>query len=313
MGDASYYVGACPDCNAVIKHAHAQYSALGFSATNAGGHLIIEHSEFDHNKTGPTSDSENNDDAPSPQNGLCPHGAPGPLGTGICDIWRHNYIHDNNNPNVPGNSVNGLAGAVPVGTGAILGGTEYIELYRNRIVHNKTWGVWVTDSPYMGTPPPGEHCQGGTYVTQPPFPQPICYFQAYGNETVDNFFANNGGYGNPTNGDIALLATPHDPGNCFRGNVDPAGLSSDPPAIQSGPYNPCGQPNAGPDPVLLTEALCGTQIVAPCPEQAPAAHYPHPTKVALRMPPRQRSMRNPCKGVPANPWCPEGKARHGGY
>src|SRR6266516_1065838 len=60
MGDAGYYVGACPDCNAVITHAHAQHNALGFSGTNAGGHLVIEHSEFDHNKTGPTSDSENN-------------------------------------------------------------------------------------------------------------------------------------------------------------------------------------------------------------------------------------------------------------
>src|SRR5436190_2384368 len=304
MGDAGYYVGACPNCRAVITHAHAQYNALATSGTNAGGRLIIEHSEFDHNKTGPTSDSENNDDAPSPTNGLCPHHAAGPLGSGICDIWRHNYIHDNNNPNVPGNSANGLAGAVPVGSGVILGGTEYVELYRNRIVHNKAWGVWITDSPYMGTPPPIAHCQGGIYITQPPFPDPTCYYQAYGNQVIHNFLARNGEYRNPSNGDIALLTTPHSPGNCFRRNVDPAGITSDPPAIQSRPYNPCGQANGGVDPLLLGNALCGTQLLFPCPANTPGAGYPHASKVVLHKPRRQATMPHACKGVPSNPWCP---------
>jgi hypothetical protein len=311
MGDAGYYVGACPDCHAVITHAHAQHNALGFSGTNAGGHLVIKRSEFDHNKTGPTSDSENNDDAPSPQNGLCPHGAPGSLGNGICDIWKFNYIHNNNNPNVPGNSTNGLAGAVPVGSGAILGGTEYIALWHNRIVHNNAWGVWITDSPYMGNPPPGinQHCQGGTYVNPPPSPNPTCYFQAYGNRVIQNHFANNGRYGNPSNGDIAMLTTPHSPGNCFRGNVDKGGLTSDPPDIQSPPYNPCGQPNGGVDPVLLGNALCGTQLLFPCPANTPGAGYPHAGKVVLHMPPRQPTMPNPCRGVPSNAWCRHGRPR----
>src|SRR5947209_7146991 len=79
MADAAYYVGACPDCNAVVRHGHGQYSALGFSGTNSGGHLIIERSEFDHNKSGVTSNAQNNDDQPSPQVGLCPHGGAGPL------------------------------------------------------------------------------------------------------------------------------------------------------------------------------------------------------------------------------------------
>ena len=305
MGDAGYYVGACPNCHALITHAHAQFNALGFSGTNAGGHLVIKRSEFDHNKTGPTSDSENNDDAPSPANGLCPHKARGPLRSGICDIWKRNYIHDNNNPNVPGNSVNGLAGAVPVGSGAILGGTEYIELYRNRIVRNNAWGVWITDSPYMGNPPPGigQNCQGGTYINPPPSPNPTCYFQAYGNEVIHNYFAHNGRYRNPSNGDIAMLTTPHSPGNCFRRNTDPAGLTSDPPAIQSAPYNPCGQPNGGVDPALLGNALCGTQLLFPCPSNTPGAGYPHASKVVLHMPPRQPTMPNPCRDVPPNRWC----------
>ena len=302
MGDAGYYVGACPDCNAVLDHVRAQYSSLGFSGTNAGGHLLIENSEFDHNKTGPTQDSENNDDAPPPQNGQCPGGAPGPLGTGICDIWENNYIHDNNNPNVPGNSANGLAGAAPIGTGVVFAGTEYIELHHNRIEHNGAWGALIVDQPYMGAPPPTSHCEGGTYVA----PAQLCYFPAFGNQVVANSFRANGGYGNPTNGDIGMITTPHNPGNCFHDNTDPAGLTSDPPNIQSPPYNPCGLPNTGPDPVLTAQVLCATQLLAPCPS-APTASYPRPTTVKLHMPPPQPSMPNPCQDVPDNAWCQSGQ------
>jgi hypothetical protein len=213
MADAGYYIGACKDCNAVVDDAHTQYSALGFSGTNAGGHLIIERSEFDHNKTGPTQDSENNDDAPPPTNGHCPGKEKGPLGNGICDIWRDNYIHDNNNPNVPGNATGGLAGAAPIGTGVVIAGTEYIDLYRNRIVRNNSWGVFISDLPYTGNPPPVSHCEGGIYVSPPPSPAPLCYFQSFGNETASNFFQDNGSYGNPSNGDIGLTAMPHSPGN----------------------------------------------------------------------------------------------------
>ena len=301
MGDASYYIGACPDCNAVVDRAHAQYSSLGFSGTNSGGRLIIQNSEFDHNKTGPTQDSENNDDAPPPQNGACPGGAPGPLGNGSCDIWRDNYIHDNNDPNVPGNSANGLAGAAPIGGGAVIAGTEHITLYRNRIVNNGSWGVLVVDQPYMGSPPPVAHCQGGTSLP-PPGPQPVCYFQAFGNEIAGNSFEHNGFYGNPTNGDVGLATTPHSPGNCFHGNTDPAGVSSDPPPAAAPLFSSCSQPNGNPDPLLTSEILCATQLVGPCPT-LPGANYPRATTVTLHMPPPQATMPNPCAGVPANPWC----------
>jgi hypothetical protein len=301
MGDAAYYVGACPDCNATIRHGHAQYSALGFSGTNAGGHLIIENSQFDHNKSGPTTNSQNNDDAPSPQLGLCPHGARGPLGNGICDVWRDNLIHDNNDPNVPGNGINGVAGEIPVGTGVVLGGTEYVDVFHNRVYNNKGYGAVVADFPDQEKPPPIAHCQGGDYLSPPPSPNPLCYYHAFGNVVADNSFRHNGGYRNPTNGDIGLVAEQHDPGNCFYGNADPAGLTSDPPGIQSPPYNPCGQANGNLDPSAVAQLTCALKL-APCP---PGTRYPKPARrFKLHRPPRQPTMRNPCKGVPANPWCP---------
>src|SRR5438552_6971269 len=218
MGDAAYYIGACPDCNAVVDDAHAQYSALGYSGTNSGGHLILENSEWDNNKTGITTDSENNDDKPSPQDGHCPAGEKGPRGTGSCEIWRNNYIHDNNNPNVPGNGA-GLAGAAPIGTGALIAGGRYDTIVHNRIERNGAWGVLVTDVPYQGPPSKGATCQGAVAPTSQ---AQVCYYESFGDETASNSFRHNGFYGNATNGDIGLIAAPHQPGNCFHGNTDPS-------------------------------------------------------------------------------------------
>jgi len=323
MGDAAYYIGACPDCNAVLRRAHGQYSALGFSGTNAGGHLVIVQNEYDHNKTGAAPDSQNNDDAPSPNNGACPNpNEISPIsGTNSCTIWVNNYFHDNNNPNVPG-AGSGLAGSAPVGSGLILAGVENDTVLHNRFVRNGSWGVLVTDLPDQEDPPddvPGQDCNGGISVLPKGAPAidplysggALCYFQAFGNDVRDNMFEGNGFYQNPTNGDILLLTIPHNPGNCFSGNWNAAGLTTDPPAplLQSGLYT-CKGPNAGDVPLGLIEANCATQLLAPCPD-TPLWHYPPTTKVTLRMPHRQASMPDPCKGVPANPWCPNNASASG--
>src|SRR5436190_319346 len=109
MNDSDYYIGACTDCNQRIVDAHAQYSALGYSGTNSGGRLVIERSEWDHNQSGIVTTSQNNDDAPSPQLGLCPGST-----TKSCTFFRDNFVHDNNNPNVP---QAGTAALGPVGSG----------------------------------------------------------------------------------------------------------------------------------------------------------------------------------------------------
>ena len=120
MADAAFYIGACPDCNTVLDHAHGQNSAEGYSGTNSGGRLIIQNSEFDHNNTGFATNSQNNDDQPSPQSGHCPRNETGPTGTHSCWVLTHNSIHDNNNPNTPfGTS---LAADSPIGTGVLIAG-----------------------------------------------------------------------------------------------------------------------------------------------------------------------------------------------
>ena len=97
-----------------MNHDTGTNSNLGYSGTNAGGPLVIEHSVFSSNRAGIVPNSLNNDDAPPPQNGLCPGG------TTPCFFIEHNVIKNNNNPNVP---TSGLAGAI--GTGVEVSGGAY--------------------------------------------------------------------------------------------------------------------------------------------------------------------------------------------
>src|SRR5207245_10235461 len=91
FADSDYYIGACRDCNTILDHAHAETGALGYSGTNSGGHLTIQNSEFNNNKSGFVSNSQNNDDAPSPQDGSCPKaGETGPTGTHNCWLFTKN-------------------------------------------------------------------------------------------------------------------------------------------------------------------------------------------------------------------------------
>ncbi len=214
---------------------------------------------------------------------------------------QHNEIFDNNNANVPGLGTGGLAGATLIGTGMILAGTRNYTVADNHIYGNGAWGVATVDLPDQESPYPGAHCEGGIQL-----PDNFCYYQAYGNEVLGNVFDHNGFFGNPSNGDLVLITTLHDPGNCFMNNSDPGGLTSDPPFIQSVPWGVCGMPNAGDPTAPLVEALCDSGLVVPCPN-LPLVTYPKPVHVhLLPLPRHEPTMRNPCSGVPANPWCPRG-------
>lgn len=320
MNDSSYYIGACPDCNAVLDRPWAEHSALGYSGTNSGGHLIIQNGRWDDNATGIVTNSQNNDDAPSPQDGSCPSGK-GPTGSSSCEVWRNNVVTDNNDPNVP---EAGSAAAGPVGTGMVIAGGRFDTLVHNTVTHNKAWGILTTPYPDTEVPPSdiGQHCQGGApnFDLSPfGFAGTIpCYFSDWGSEIARNSFSHNGGYGNPTNGDIADLShvppeDPSAPGNCWHDNTDTSGPVSMYPTTLSTTNSKCGQAGMFPDlaeiPLLVTEVACDSQLLFDCaPPPGVPAQYPQTTKVTLKPLPTKRlhTMPDPCKGVPVNPWCPSG-------
>jgi hypothetical protein len=304
--DSNYYIGACRRvCNQTMNHDWSQFSALGYSGTNSGGKLIVKNSEFDHNKDGFDTNSQNNDDWPSPQDGRCPNGKTSPITkTKSCWVFMNNFVHDNNNPQVPGR---GAAAAGPVGTGMSIAGGRFDTVMNNRFVDNGAWGVLIAPYPDDEKPPPGEHCQGGTSDTVLASFGFTCTFDVWGNQLFDNTFKNNGFFGNPTNGDVGeLTLIDGKPINCYRGNKLPNGTS---PADVQTTNTQCGQIGVANNNLnLLLESGCDTQLADTC---MPGDSYPRRTKVIMHKLPTKNleTMPDPCKGVPRNPWCTADKRK----
>ena len=173
FNDSGLYVGGCRDCEALVQDALVERNALGWSSTNAGGHLVVEDSTFRDNSVGVAPDSEPDDDLPPPQDGACDSASnramlPTFTSTQInrCTIFRNNLIEDNGNISTPANS--DILNA-PWGEGVVLGG-DYADLIEdNTIRDNPTFGVLVLERP-------------------DPFPPTsnTVYFQSSGNRVSDN-------------------------------------------------------------------------------------------------------------------------------
>ncbi len=303
MADSAYYVGACPDCRTILVRAHAQGSALGYSGTDSGGRLVIAGSEFDHNKTGISTNSQNNDDAPSPQDGICPAGVSTLSPLGSCTYFVLNDIHDNNTPNVPSA---GSADLGPVGTGMVVAGGRHDTIAYNRVADNGAWGILLVPFPDTDqTPPAVADCAGGELD-----PGGLlgalgvkCYFDDFANEVTHNTFVHNGAFANESNGDLAEISGQHDVGNCWHDNVDAAGVTSTPVDLQA-THGTCGVPNVGADLLspLSLQVICDTEAFGAC-DPTPGMSYPRRTSVELVPLPKEPTMPDPCRGVPGNRWC----------
>jgi hypothetical protein len=303
FNDSGYYIGACQQlCKQTINRAHAEFSALGYSGTNSGGYLVIKNSEFDHNEDGFDTNSQNAD-FPPPQNGACPSGQTSPIThTHSCWVFIDNYVHDNNNPNVP---AAGSAAAGPVGTGMSVSGGHNDTIMHNRFVHNGAWGMIALSYPDSGPP-----CTGGT-LNFPILGQGSCLYDPSGNAVLNNTFSHNGFFGHPTNGDIATLnLQAGNPTNCFRGNTDESGAAATTSPINLEQAYPVCDGSAAPANVnapFLSEVLCDSQVslTSGQPPSCPTGQYPRRTRIVMHpLPAGLKTMPDPCRGVPTNPWCP---------
>jgi hypothetical protein len=311
FNDSDYYIGACGQvCDQTVDHAWAEYSALGYSGSNSGGHLLVENSQFDNNEDGFDTNSQNGDNPP-PQDGSCPNGGISPIThTHSCWVFMHNYVHDNNNPNIPSA---GSAAAGPVGTGMTLSGARNDTIMDNLFKNNGAWGTALVPYPDSGPP-----CTGGTQT------QAACLYDEFGDAVLNNTYTHNGFFGNPTNGDIAWGSAEPDPTPCFAGNTDTGGPLTTTPANAEQNYPTCDGHTVSPDPQsgqFIVEIACDSQISLTAGAQPPCSptdSYPRRTQVVMHpLPPARQlaTMKNPCAGVPANPWCPKHKRprhhRHG--
>jgi hypothetical protein len=308
FNDSGYYIGACQQvCNQVVNHAWGEFNALGYSGSNSGGSLVIENSVFDNNEDGFDTNSQNGDNPP-PQDGACPNNGISPIThTHSCWVFIHNYVHDNNNPNVPSA---GSAAAGPVGTGMSVSGGRDDTIMDNTFKNNDAWGVILV--PYLDSGPP---CSGGTPNG---LGQGTCLFDEWGDAVIGNNFNHNGSYGHPSNGDIAKInLQPDHPTDCYSANAEAGGapLSPDAQALEAASPTCTGAPapQSASNSNFLAEVLCDSQVeLSPgTPSPCPSGQYPRRTKVVMHALPKDLpTMPDPCKGVPANPWCPAGKHKH---
>jgi hypothetical protein len=318
FNDSGYYIGACQDvCDQTINDGWSQYNAVGYSGTNSGGPLLVENSQFDHNEEGFDTNSQNNDDWPSPQDGSCPAGVAPPVAAApSCWVFYKNYVHDNNNPDVPSA---GAAAAGPVGTGMTISGGRNDTIMDNRFVNNGAWGAAFVPYPDLETPPKNAiPCVGGIQnfsVTLFGLPVMIaCYYEDSGNAMIGNSFTHDGFYGNRTNGDIAELTLNGGPSNCFASNVDTRGaLTSSPSGLEQSKPTCGGAVAANGNQAFLAESLCDSQILGKGFGCQTTDKYPRRTKVVMHpLPKHLQTMPDVCAHVPANPWCSARKGKgHG--
>jgi hypothetical protein len=305
FNDSGFYIGACRQvCDQTLNHGWAEYNALGYSGTNSGGRMLIENSQFDNNEDGFDTNSQNADE-PAPQNGACPKGVKPPVkGAPTCWVFYRNYVHDNNNPNVP---AAGSAAAGPVGTGMSVSGARNDTIMDNRFVNNNAWGVIFV--PYLDS---GGPCTGGTLNA---LGKGSCLFDEWGDALVGNTFTHNGAYGHDTNGDWEEVNFEGGhPTSCYSANTNTGGsLNAADTAFEQSSPTCNGTPDSSnlTNP-FLTQALCDARVqitpgASPCPA---GLTYPRATKIVMRkLPTKQLStMPNPCAGVPSNAWCRGKKA-----
>jgi hypothetical protein len=262
--DSGIYIGGCRDCNAVIVDSKSEKNALGYSGTNAGGELYLMDSEWDHNATGILPNTLTSEPDP-PQSGAF-----------IVD----NYVHDNNDKDVPGTGITGIA---PVGVGIGIAGGQDNVVRGNLITNQKHNGVSTF---WLFTPP-------------------------INNQIVYNKFRHVGYGGSQGDVDIAFDGTSLQ--NCASHNWDithgKTAASMDPPNFQN--LSECDDNNP-----LRTSPL-GHGVYAPGDPivsimtalNAVGITEPKDFKGAGPRPDAERTMANPCEGVPNNPWCSGGKPK----
>ena len=297
MANAAFYIGACQrSCNTTLADDEGTGSAAGYLGTNSGGILRISSSSFTDNRTGLVFLSLNTDDLPPPQDGRCPNSS-----AGSCTVITGNDIDNNNNASAP------AFGITPaIGIGIEVQGGSYDTITGNRITNQGSWGVLVADNVDELSTESQSHCQGGVPDVAG---NGTCLFPARGNRVDDNVFAQDGTFGNQTNGDLGMLGlspTPAAPRNCFYGNTASGGpLTSSPARIETAAADgaPCGAlPGTGENTALLQQLGCadGTHCATR------SARYPVPVTIGTVPLPALPTMPDPCAGIPRNAFCQAG-------
>jgi hypothetical protein len=257
MADSGFHIASCQECNASFDHDAAFHNVIGLSATDAGGNLVVSNSTFMRNGAGINLASENNEDAPPPQDGACPPGgqAPVPSEPGLCTVIEHNTVRDNNAVDVSPDASDVLLGA-----GIDIAGGRHDLVYGNLVEGQGSYGIVATAADIGTGGYPNARCQGGHELKAS-----VCLFDAYGNVVERNTLSHNGTFANPSNGDLADATLMGDPADCFYGNTDLVGtLTTAPNALESFRSSCQGSRSATFFSVLGVEVVCAANAYGAC-------------------------------------------------
>lgn len=143
--DAGFYIGQCEPCEAVVRRVTAEFNALGYSGTNAGGDLFIEDSVWRDNAAGVVPNSLDSQEF-----------APQSEGT----VIRDNLFERNGNPDTPSY---GIAGAI-IGHGVALAGGRDNLVADNEFIDTTDYGVVIHPLPDDNLYLPGDNTvRGNTF------------------------------------------------------------------------------------------------------------------------------------------------------
>jgi len=121
--DSGIYVGQCQPCDAVVRDSLAEYNAIGYEGTNAGGNLFVIHSVFRQNRVGMTANTEDKERL-APQRSA---------------VFAGNLVVDNDQRDAPPVGEGGF------GTGIAIAGGTRDQIVHNRVSGNSVAGIVVTD------------------------------------------------------------------------------------------------------------------------------------------------------------------------
>jgi parallel beta-helix repeat protein len=273
FADAGLSLAGCRDCRVTVTHAFAERNAVGLSAVNAGGHLVVQDSVLARNSTGLAASSRATVDLPAPQLGICAAGssatAPASLAStrvARCTIFRRNRIESNDNLAAP---FDPEAAPLPWGTGIVLGGSYGDSVANNIVTGNANFGVLLHELADPSTDAPD-----------------AAFFASTGNRVARNVVRG-------SRWDLALegglLGATQSVGNCVSANLLRRSLPAD-----LRPWSCALRTTPNPDATSSSAVLrLVTRLEA-------AVRHPR----GQPAPPPQPTMPKPCSGVPPTPLCP---------
>ena len=257
MADSGFHLAGCQDCNTLFDHDSGLHNVIGLSATDAGGNLVVRHSSFQQNGAGINLASENNEDAPPPQDGACPPDAhdPVPSVPGLCTVIEYNTVGNNNAVDVSPDPSDVLLGA-----GIDIAGGRHDLVYDNLVEAQGSYGIVATAADIGTGGYPNTLCQGGHQISAS-----TCLFNTFGNVIEKNTLGHNGTFANPSNGDLADATLAGDPPDCFSHNTDSAGKLTDAPATLAGSRSHCSDVRSSTFfSVVGVEVACAVNAFAHC-------------------------------------------------